>query len=211
MADDTLEKIAEIEKKASPYIDGKVLATALKLAYFTGMKREEILSLQIQDILDSKGAIVTEIKSCAKTVQGKELKLILTNDVRAILRDYLAYIKKNGYCLKRLSPVFPQKNGAKYGEGKLTKDLAKTKQLVTFETVRQAGLHRVFSEPQDSNDLELKYGRVAIYARTQIKSIKKLFGYYRQTGTRYAPEDEVEQEIFPPDIRDPGRHDDDFS
>jgi hypothetical protein len=209
MADETLGLIATVEKFRGPYVDGRVLATALKLVYFTGMRRKEIISLTIGDVLNAKKQIVDEIKSCEKTIDNKTFKLLLPNNVKAILREYLVYLKKNGYCIDPLAPVFPQKNGAKYGFKKLREHFNKNDMRVPFEQVRQAGLHRIYSEPQDSYDIDLRYKRVAEYAREQTKSIKKLFGYYRKTGTRYSQEDEDEDIIFPQYIRDTGRDDDD--
>lgn len=202
MADDTLEKIAKVEAHRSPYRDGKVLATALKLAYFAGMNRGEILSLQIKDILDTKGAIVTEIKSCAKIVDGKTLKLILTDDVRAILAEYLLYLKKNGYPVNRSALLFPQKTRTAtkpYDEGKINEDLNDIDSSVSFKSVRRAGLEQVFSQYQDDpTDKELRYRRTAQFTRTGIRNIKKMRGEYRRAGTRYAAEDEDGDDYFSP-------------
>lgn len=212
MADDTLEKIAKIEAYESPYIDGKVLATALKLAYYAGMNRGEIFPLQIQDILDSKGHIVTEIQSCAWTVGGNKLRATLTDDVRTILRDYLIHLRKNDYPVTRTALFFPQKTrtGAKaYGERKINRDLNDLDPSVSFKSVRRAGLEGVFYQEQDDRyDEELRYRRTAQFARTGIRNIKKMRGEYRTTGSRYAPEDEDGDDYFSPIFPDFGPDDD---
>jgi integrase len=213
MADDTLEKIAKVEATDTPYIDGKVLATALKLAYFTGMQRKEIFGLKINDILDSKGNVVPEIQSCAKTVKGTVLRLNLTGQVIIILRDYLTYLKKNDYPIDRTAPLFPQKKRTEtkpYDKRKINRDLNEIDPSVSFKSVRRAGLERIFHQQQvDHFDRDLRYRRTAEFARTGIHNIKKMRGEYRITGTRYSSDDGDGNDIGPifPDF---GPADDEF-
>jgi hypothetical protein len=188
VADDILDRIAEIEQKeSSPYLDTKVLATALKFAYLTGLTRREIISLQIKDVLQTDGQIVSEIKSCERTVQGNVRKLILSDEVKAILAEYLAYLKEKKYPLNRSAYLFPQrtpKHLGEYDEDKISKDVNEISgELLRFRSVRQAGIRRVFNS-QDTYDRELKYERAAEYARTGKRNIKNMLGEYRRTTRR---------------------------
>jgi integrase len=193
VADEVLDTITEIEKKASPYFDGKVLATALKLAYFTGLTRREIISLQIKDVVQTNGEIVSEIKSCERTVQGNVLKLILSDDVKAILREYLVYLKEKKYPLNRNAYLFPQrtpKKLGKYDETKIDRDLQKIGRGWTLSSVRHAGIRRVYKEHKSIE-------QAAEYARTGIKNIEHMFRKY-QISERQDLEDEEGYTIIRP-------------
>jgi integrase len=199
LADDILNTIAEIEQKqSSAYIDVKVLATALKIAYLTGLTRREIISLQVKDALQANGQIVSEIKSCERVVQGNVRKLILSDEVKVILREYLAYLKEQKYPLNRNANLFPQrtpKHLGEYDETKIDRDVNEISGgLLTFRSVRHAGIRRVFNS-QDTYDRELKYERAAEYARTGKRNIKNMFGEYRRT-TRRDLEDEDGYDYF---------------
>jgi integrase len=194
MSDEILDQIAKIEQKpSSPYLDTKVLTTALKLSYLTGLTRGELISLRIKDVLQTDGQIVPEIKSCERTVQGNVLKLTLSDEVKAILMEYLAYLKKIKYPINRNAYLFPQRTPkilGKYDETKIDRDLQKIGRGWTLSSVRHAGIRRVYKEHKSIE-------QAAEYARTGIKNIEHMFRKY-QISERQDLEDEEGYTIIRP-------------
>ena len=72
-----------------------------------------------------KRQIVNEIKACERIVNGRMVNLPLSENVKVILREYIAYLKKNDYELTNNSPLFPQKNNTAYTESQLRRHLMK--------------------------------------------------------------------------------------
>jgi integrase len=213
MAEDMLEIIAAIEPYRSPYIDGKILAVALKLAYYTGIKKQEILSLKIRDVADAKGEIVTEIQSCAKIVDGRTLRLILTEEVRAILRDYLVYLKKNGNPVNRSALLFPQKTRtgtSAYHETKINRDFQKAGCDLTLEKARIKGIRRIFSSMRGDhrNIKQMRFEHTAEFARTSIRNIKMILGEYSRVRSTYSVWD-TDDNYFPVGVGSESEWDDD--
>ena len=136
---DALFNLVENYKKFC--IDGKVLATLMKLAYFCALKKGELIGLNIKDIRDGSGKIVGEVE-----IEGKKFKF--DSNTKGVLVEHLKHLKDNAYKKTLNSPVFPSKNRKRYCERKLNRHLERIwfnnikdlKSRIHLREVRQAGI-----------------------------------------------------------------------
>jgi integrase len=175
---DIMALIHRIETSRHPKLDPKVLTTVVKLAYLTGLKKSEIISLRIGDVMDAQGNIFNEIPACEKTIERRRVKLLLSDPVKQILRDHRRHLKKYQYSLARNAPLFPQKDKSPYSESTLGRHLKKFYPPgdCRLEKIRQAGMHRVLREltSKGITDTDIRLARAAEYARTTKKNIDRL-------------------------------------
>lgn len=174
-----------VEMTDKSYIDGRILGGALKLIYFCGFKKSEIINLKIKHVIRRGGGVVDELQSCQKIVAGTIHRITIPNCAKDIIRNHLLYLKRKGYRYTRNDPLFPQRNKLQYEERKLGKDLAKFSEKIQFEDIRRAGIYREFNQlkKKEGFDKEIAFREVAEYARTSIKHIKNII-----VGTRdYRP------------------------
>lgn len=170
--------IEEIEKPHEPHIDLKVLSTAVKLVYYCGLKKNEIISFNIGDVRDTQGRILNEILAGEKIVDGCKVKLFLSDTAKEILREHLAYLKKRGYSLARNAPLFPTPSKTHYNLRQLGRHLDNIDMRgLRFEKIRQAGIRYFLHNLPDEDDRETRIAKMAKYARTSEKNIGRfIFG-----------------------------------
>jgi integrase len=172
--------IEEIEKPRTrrtlkPHIDLKVLSAAVKLVYYCGLKKGEIINLKVKDVRDIQGLILNEILAGEKNINGQTVKLLLSDTAKEILQDHFAYLKKRGYSLARNAPLFPTPGRTFYTDRKLGRHLDNINlPRLRFEKIRQAGIKYLFENLPDEDDKETRIAKVAKYARTSEKNISRL-------------------------------------
>jgi hypothetical protein len=161
-----------METYSSRYSDGKMLACLARLAYFCGLKKGELLSLRIVDVIKAEGGTV-------QLAVGKS-KIPIHNSLQGLLQEYLKYLKGKGYQLSRTSPLFPAPikktikaggpvAGEKYPPWKLQRDLKKAAPEIKghniLDHLRQAGIYDFYAEisktknAQESLEAAMKFAR----------------------------------------------------
>lgn len=195
-----MDWIEEIEKPRTrrtlkPHIDLKVLSTAVKLVYYCGLKKGEIINFKVKDVRDTQGRILNEILAGEKILNGRSVKLILSETAKEILREHLAYLKKRGYSLACNAPLFPTLSKTHYNLRQLGRHLDNIDLLgLRFEKIRQAGIRNYLDNLPDEVDRQTRIAKAAKYARTSEKNIERLFFDYTSRGENMADEDDT---LFP--------------
>jgi hypothetical protein len=143
-----LDLLQRMESSISRFYDSRILAALLRLAYYGGLKRGELLNLKVGDLLMSRGKAPESIKTNRGDIQ-------LPPQEMQILKAYFQYLKKEGYQISPASPLFPApikktiKKAGKGGTGnyyarKLQRDLKtavpEIKDKRILEHLRQAGI-----------------------------------------------------------------------
>jgi len=136
---DSLFNLVKKYKKFS--IDGKVLATLMKLAYFCALKKGELIGLNVKDIRDRSEKIVDEL-----VIEGEIF--IFDSKTKEILVGHLEHLEDNAYKTTRSSPLFSSKNRKRYCERKLNRDMVRIyadnirdlRSRLHLEKIRQAGI-----------------------------------------------------------------------
>jgi len=155
------QKVEEYGK--DDYIDGQILANALKFVFWTGLKRSKFPILKIGDVTcQGTGEIVSGIEIGHREV-------IIFEDLKTLIQNHLAYLKIAGYKTTRAQPLFPKtrKSSLKhnstdknrfYDDGTMSLHIRKCLKVTEFsfqgfESIRQAGICSYFIRLKESGAL----------------------------------------------------------
>ena len=133
-----VELAAKIEHFRTPFIDGKILSSLIKVIHYCGLKKTEILELNIGNIIDKKGKIRQNILDIVP----------ITDQCKEIFRNHLTNLKTGGYSRIHSSPLFPNRKNKRYGSRQLQYNLEKSMQGfasdIGLEKIRQSGICRFY-------------------------------------------------------------------
>lgn len=132
-------------------IDGKILAGILRMAYYCGLKKGELLDLTVNDVTKGGG------RQIAPKIKMKRGIILVSAQAKNFLKAHLKYLQDKGYQLSTTSPLFPatikktirqeaQQRGQteKYDPRKLNFHLKKATSGIkgwgNLEGIRQAGI-----------------------------------------------------------------------
>ncbi len=185
--------IEAIEGSSVSFIDGVVLATALKFAYWLGLKKAEILPLRVENICDQNGSILNALRIAHPSGQ---ITIPIPNDFKPVIVDYLLHLQEisGGSGISPTDWLFPDQNGKPYDDSSFSRhlsDFAKGLNIkVNLEKVRQAGVCKFYDDlkaNQETTSMSA-YGalsRTADFARRKIRHTGELLrGQIRQWGGR---------------------------
>lgn len=171
------EDVYELFRRAqvidSDTVDGVVLLRIIELVYFCGLKRGEILSLKIKDVMDERGEIRNDIDL-------GEVAMQLPADIRAMLATYIDYLKKKGYPATKTAWLFPmsRRPGVKQTQDarmrKLHRDMKKIAASGPdnlLEKVRQAGIRIFYDSLPSTMTQEERMQAASRFARCQGKYV----------------------------------------
>lgn len=135
---DVIDLSNRVKQFNTPFIDGQILSALIKASYYCGLKKSELLELNIGNILDKKGDIHWSFLN----------NVPVTDNIRAIFLEHLAHLKARGYCRIKSAPLFPNKKRKRYGSRQLQYDLEKCMkefvQDIGLEKIRQSGICRFY-------------------------------------------------------------------
>lgn len=184
------EFFEELERNSSSFVNGRVLLCLMKLAYYCGLKKRELIGLRIKNVQRPSGEILDEIKL-------KDGNVALGNDIKNFLQEHIEYLRTSGYQVLRNSPLFPRKlakrpprgsgraNGHKYRGRTLQRDLRKFRRRVPswniLDTLRWAGIFHYYDSLKskaNSSDCVCETARFARFDRKYFERIIK-YKWYR--------------------------------
>ena len=133
-----VELAARVKHFRTPFIDGEILSSLIKVVYYCGLKKAEILALNIGNIIDKKGKIRQNILDSVP----------ITDQIKEVFRDHLTNLKADGYSSIKSSPLFPNRQKKRYGPRQLQYNLEKSMQGfaddIGLEKIRQSGICRFY-------------------------------------------------------------------
>ena len=130
-----LEQVKEVEEAEQNHIDGKILAHALKMAFFCGIARKDIAALKCGSIRSREG-------TPSFIVIDKDT-IPLNAEISQATSAYFQYLRSKGYDTGADDSLFPGYEGAN-GEKKFYRHLRTS--AIRFEELRKAGIDRTFTE-----------------------------------------------------------------
>ncbi len=133
---DFFNLVNRVEHFNTPFIDGKVLSAIIKATFYCGLKKTEILSLNISDIVDKNGVIRQNIYN----------EIPISDQSRTIFQDHLEYLKFKSYRRINSAPLFPNRKKERYCSRQLQYHLKKCMKDVGLETIRQSGICRFYEQ-----------------------------------------------------------------
>jgi len=138
------------------HIDGKVLACAIKMVHYCGVKRKEIGRLRFEDIKGEHDEIINEIDNSSSNIYlriSNTCKILLSEyAVHRIIGPHLEHLRTNDYEQENNSLLFPQKNKSEYYDKALSRNLGEFIQNFAFNDIRLAGKNRFFRETNDDGN-----------------------------------------------------------
>jgi integrase len=138
--------IDSIENHNTFRFDVKEISTIVKMAYYTGLKREELAGLSCGDVL-LKG----KKKFVSNSIKTKKRKVCIDADIQEMLKEYLDHLKNQGLKTNKKSPLFPNKDGGDYDERRLSSHINKfTRPLFRrhfgLDRIRQSGICKYYDD-----------------------------------------------------------------
>jgi len=136
-----LELADRIQQESTPFLDGYILSSIVKVAFYCGLKKSEIIKLKVGDIVDRTG-------NACDYLRCGDINIPLNNDAREMFRNHLLYMKKIGYSRRHKSPLFPKRTGKPYGPRQLQYDLKGFfkghPDKPSLDKIRQSGICRYY-------------------------------------------------------------------
>jgi hypothetical protein len=133
-------------------IDGIVLSNLLKFCFYFGLKKSELLDLEVGHILDDR----REISSTLKVAGKKSRDISITAETVGIVEDQINYLRESRYRRGPRAPLFPSKNNQQYSARRLQRDLSKyfdgPREEMSLEKIRQAGACRFYDNLKLANE-----------------------------------------------------------
>jgi len=186
----TKELVAEffkdVEERSPNLINGKVLLCLMKLAYFCGLKKQELIALRIKDVQMANGEILHEVTL-------KHGDIALKENVRTLLREHIQHLKMSGYQVSRNFPLFPRKlikNPARgfkrvsdwrYNERTLQRDLRRLRDKIphinVLDTLRWAGIFHYYESLRSTNQSMDSIGETSRFARFNRNYFERIIRY----------------------------------
>lgn len=176
----------EVENNPPSLINGRVLLCLMKLAYFCGLKKSELINLRIKDTQSLNGEILYELTL-------KKGNVTLAGNVRSLLQEHIEYLKNNGYPLSRNSPLFPRKllkrstkgrgvGAQKYNGRTLQRDLIKISREIpshnVLDSLRWAGIFHYYESLKSQGGSSDFIGETARFARFDREYFERIIKYH---------------------------------
>ena len=154
----------------SDKVDGIVLLGIFQIVYFCGLKRGEMLSLKISDVMDEGGDIRKDINLGNAPMQ-------LPANIRESMASYIDYLKKTGYSANKTAYLFPmsRKPGVRQEQEarmrKLHRNIKQLSESTTpdnvLEKIRQAGVRSFYDSLPATMAKEDRIRAASRFARCQ--------------------------------------------
>ncbi len=160
-----------VEQVKTAKIDGVVLSNLLKLCYFCGLRKGELIGLSIRNV-SQKRIVKDKI-----TIDGHEVVLVL--HAKKLLERHIKYLKENGYRLYSSRPLFPTRDKEPYKERTLQNHLKKIfndmPDTISLEQIRKAAvchfyddLKRAAERPQACLEKTSDFARISLRATENL-------------------------------------------
>jgi len=184
------DQIEKVSNARTPYLDGKIFSMTLILAYRLGLKRQEIIDLNIGDIMKGRGTIL-------KTITINDAKIDLSDDLQSIIHNHIKYLRIMEYNLKKEAPLIPMRSKKRYHSRQLGYDsrkiYAECSVTPQMEKFRQAGICHYYEKLIKEGDSPSKaLERASHFARrTQRQTLGIITGtmYKENKLQRHRPTD----------------------
>lgn len=190
-----VRKVSSVDVHVSR-VDRKVLSALVQVAYYCGLKRQELIDIKIRDVLryinelkvkPQTYTIRQELKKFFNVIDGYEYPVLIENDARRVLQAYLKYLLNPGsnnhnYFINPGSPLFPQNNRAPYSENNLRNHLGYFSKHISpasavsinFESIRQSGIFYYYMKRLkrfNNYGAAYNFGRVVEFARNKRQHV----------------------------------------
>jgi len=163
-----LSKRIEEYSQDNPYVDGKVLANAVNLVFWTGLKKKELINLKIEDVV-YKGRIREIIHQEGEGIVDELItrrgEIPLFAEAKSIISNHISHLYNKGYDTSRTDPLFQITNRSikksrslieirGYDEGRMATHLA----LLTndsefsgirFKNIQLSGIYNFYKTLKD--------------------------------------------------------------
>ena len=160
--------LKKIKRSNTKKIDGKILSCALRLVFFSDLKKKEISSLKISDVKYQNGQIY-EIDPGSSGQQDKPISLSILS--QKILKNYLKYLNSNkAYSTAPNAPLFPN-YGVKNGQRNIDRHIDQITQDPSFRCKRLKKLGRAYNEKLKVKKRRSKHqniGRVPPHKQSRV-------------------------------------------
>jgi len=172
-------------KTAKAKIDGVVLSNLLKLCYFCGLRKGELIGLTIRNV--SHKRIVKD----TITIDGHEVVLAL--HAKKLLERHIKYLKENGYRLYSSRPLFPTRGNEPYKEKTLQNHLEKIfndmPDKINLEHIRKAAVCHFYDNLKRAGERpQACLEKTSDFARILLRSTKDLLlDQIQPTGVKPYP------------------------
>jgi hypothetical protein len=153
--DEFHDLVSKIKNGNSRHIDGKILSCLIELAFHCALKKKELINLRIGDVVDNDG----QIRDGIERTKGR---VHLSDNAKRVIQETLVHLAKvESYRTDLDSPLFPDKDGGKYSNRKLSRHIERyvgKHSESTLEKIRQAGICRFYEslKAQLTADQKLK-------------------------------------------------------
>jgi len=163
-----LSKKIEEYSQDNPYIDGKVLANAINLIFWTGLKKKELINLKIRDVVYKgriREIIHQEGKGIIDELMTRRGKIPLFAEAKCIILNHSSHLYNRGYDTSRTEPLFQITNRSfkksrsliemrGYDEGRMTTHLAlctKNSEFsgIRFKNIQLSGIYNFYKTLND--------------------------------------------------------------
>lgn len=182
--------IREMENSKEPHIDGRALSSVVKLIFYAGLKKKEVIKLRIRDVLLGND-IVDQI-----VLNPGDPPIQLSNDIKGILTDYIQYLRaKPGASVAEDSPLFSDYS-EESGEKKFSRHLEKYR--VSFDDLHKGGIKiHYWTLRRNGADHKKALEETAIQFRTSQRNVKdKLKGITKPAGRKPLDEQAIGDRIM---------------
>jgi len=159
-----LSELSKIDKFNTPRIDGQMISNMLRFVYFFGLKKGELIGLNVGDVTGKGGVVPETIR-----IRGNEFPV--TDEIKSLIQDHYQFLGKKGckryrssilfpleeykkkedFKKDRSSPLFPPKEYKRYNGRTLSrhmKEALKNTGLgsLNMEDFRKIGIRRILIE-----------------------------------------------------------------
>lgn len=135
--------ITNVSQKDHRLCEAKILKNALDIIYHTGLLKNEVVDLNIDDVMPN-GSIVSRILPLSGSYPKgfKKKPVIISNYARKLFENHIEYLQANGFSMSPKAALFPDvKAKNRYDESKLWGFLSTHCNYHSFERHRIAGIH----------------------------------------------------------------------
>lgn len=103
---ETEDLIASLESMQTKVIDGFILSNLVRTCHECALKKAELIKLSILDV--ASGGKIRDF------MEVGDSEIELSEQAKKFLQGHIDYLKRKGYKLKPLSPLFPTRKNRRY-------------------------------------------------------------------------------------------------
>jgi integrase len=169
-----LSELSKIEKFNTLKIDGQMISNILRFSCFFGLKKGEIINLNVGDVTEKAGVVPETIR-----IGGK--KFPVTDEIKNLIQDHYQFLWEKGHKRYRSSPLFPTKKHKCHNGRTLIRHMGMALRnsdlsSLNLEDFRKIGINLIYTECRSEGiDENLCRGKTKKFAGlTDDRQLKKV-------------------------------------